>query len=44
MQLGKWEASINDYEILLGEGPNDEEVGEALAKARMASLKYSGRN
>lgn len=38
-KLGKWEASIKDYEILLEETPDDEEVGEALAKARMQLKK-----
>ena len=39
MQLGKWESSIKDYEILLEETPDDKEVREALAKSRMQLKK-----
>lgn len=38
-KLGKWEASICDYEILLEETPDDEEVSEALAKVQMQLKK-----
>ncbi|MBA0769053.1 hypothetical protein Gotri_017821 [Gossypium trilobum] len=33
-KLEKWEASIEDYEILKKETPNDEEVKQGLSKAR----------
>lgn len=39
MQLGKWEASIQDYEFLLRETPHNGEVSEALANARMQLKK-----
>ncbi|XP_022942063.1 inactive TPR repeat-containing thioredoxin TTL3-like [Cucurbita moschata] len=38
-KLGKWEASIQDYEFLLRETPNNGEVSEALANARMQLKK-----
>ncbi|XP_038880783.1 inactive TPR repeat-containing thioredoxin TTL3 [Benincasa hispida] len=38
-KLGKWEASIKDYEILHKENPNDDEVNEALSKARIQLKK-----
>lgn len=39
MQLEKWEASIQDYEILLKETPEDEEVSRALSEARQQLKK-----
>lgn len=34
LQLGRWEASIQDYEALLQETPEDEEVKKALSEAQ----------
>ena len=34
LQLKRWEASIQDYEILLKETPEDEEVSRALLEAK----------
>ncbi|PQQ10306.1 inactive TPR repeat-containing thioredoxin TTL3 [Prunus yedoensis var. nudiflora] len=38
-KLEKWEASIQDYEILLKETPGDEEVSRALSEARQQLKK-----
>lgn len=34
IQLGNWEASIRDYEVLNRETPDDEEVSRVLSEAR----------
>ncbi|XP_021804110.1 TPR repeat-containing thioredoxin TTL4-like [Prunus avium] len=38
-KLEKWQASIQDYEILLKETPGDEEVSRALSEARQQLKK-----
>ena len=42
MQLEKWEASIEDYEILIKETPEDEELTRALSEARAQLRKQQG--
>lgn len=39
-QLEKWEASIEDYEILHKEVPDDEEVREGLLEAKAQLEKH----
>ncbi|CAJ2667820.1 unnamed protein product [Trifolium pratense] len=41
-KLERWEASIGDYEILLKETPEDEEVSRALSEARVQLKKQRG--
>ncbi|XP_058781536.1 inactive TPR repeat-containing thioredoxin TTL3 [Vicia villosa] len=41
-KLERWEASIADYEILLRETPEDEEVNRALLEARVQLKKQRG--
>ncbi|KAK2389784.1 hypothetical protein P8452_27313 [Trifolium repens] len=41
-KLERWEASIGDYEILLKETPEDEEVNRALSEARVQLKKQRG--
>lgn len=41
-QLGRWEASIQDYEILIRELPGDDEVSRALFEAKLQLKKERG--
>ncbi|XP_074280153.1 TPR repeat-containing thioredoxin TTL1-like [Silene latifolia] len=43
-QLGRWEASVQDYEILIREKPGDEEVGRALFEAKIQLKKQCGED
>lgn len=43
-QLEKWEASIEDYEILHKEAPDDEEVREGLSEAKAQLEKHWSRD
>jgi DnaJ homolog subfamily C member 7 len=40
--MERWEASIGDYEILLRETPEDEELNRALLEARAQLKKQRG--
>ncbi|KAJ8762668.1 hypothetical protein K2173_011148 [Erythroxylum novogranatense] len=42
--LERWEASIQDYEMLIGESPADEEVGRALFQAQLQIKKQRGED
>ncbi|EXB93311.1 hypothetical protein L484_015299 [Morus notabilis] len=44
MQLERWEASIQDYEILLQETPENEEVKRSLLEAQACLRKRLGRD
>ncbi|KAF7140608.1 hypothetical protein RHSIM_Rhsim06G0083400 [Rhododendron simsii] len=41
-KLERWEAAIQDYEVLIRETPGDEEVGKALFEARIQLKKQCG--
>lgn len=43
-QLERWEASIQDYEMLIREIPGDEVVGRALFEARLELKKQRGED
>ncbi|CAO2834393.1 unnamed protein product [Amaranthus hypochondriacus] len=43
-KMERWEASIQDYEILLREKPGDEEVGRALFEAKVQLKKQQGED
>lgn len=43
-QLGKWEACIQDYEVMIRETPEDEEVGRNLKDAREQLKKQRGQD
>lgn len=43
-KLRKWEASIQDYEVLLKETPGDEEVSQALLEAQIQLKKQRGED
>lgn len=42
--MEKWEASIQDYEVLVRETPGDEEVGRALFEAKVQLKKQRGED
>lgn len=42
--MGRWEAAIQDYEMLIRESPGDEEVGRALFDARVQLKKLRGED
>ncbi|OAY35857.1 inactive TPR repeat-containing thioredoxin TTL3 [Manihot esculenta] len=42
VKLEKWEASMQDYEILHKEAPEDEEVSKGLLEAKAQVKKYKG--
>lgn len=44
IQLGKWEASIQDYEVLLKESPGDEHVKQALLDAQVQLKRQRGED
>ncbi|KAG5245824.1 TPR repeat-containing thioredoxin TTL [Salix suchowensis] len=43
-ELGRWEASIQDFEMLIRESPADEEVGRALFEAQVQLKKQRGED
>lgn len=43
-KIERWEASIQDYEILIRDKPGDEEVGRALFEARVKLKKQRGED
>lgn len=43
-QLERWEASIQDYEMLIRESPADEEIGRALFEAKIQLKKQRGED
>ena len=43
-QLERWEAAIQDYEMLIRETPGDEEVARALFEAQVQLKKQRGEN
>lgn len=43
-QLERWEASVQDYEMLIRETPGDEEVGRALFEAQVQLKKQRGED
>lgn len=42
--MERWEASIQDYEMLIRETPGDEEVGRALFEAKIQLKKQRGED
>lgn len=42
--MERWEASIQDYEMLIREIPGDEEVGRALFEAQVQHKKQRGED
>ncbi|KAK4785609.1 hypothetical protein SAY86_002298 [Trapa natans] len=43
-KLGRWDASVQDYEVLITETPDDEEVARALSEARQKLELQRGRS
>lgn len=43
-KMERWEASIQDYEVLIREKPGDEEVGRALFEAKVQRKKQRGED
>lgn len=43
-QLERWEASIQDYEMLIRESPADDEIGRALFEAKIQLKKQRGED
>lgn len=42
--MERWEASIQDYEVLIRETPGNEEVGRALFEAQIQLRKQHGED
>lgn len=42
--MERWEASVQDYEMLIRESPGDEEVGRALFEAQVQLKKQRGED
>lgn len=42
--MERWEASVQDYEMLIRETPGDEEVGRALFEAQVQLKKQRGED
>lgn len=42
--MERWEASIQDYEVLIRETPGDEEVGRALFEAQLQLKRQKGED